>query len=453
MAEKESTAPPIHRAPRTDWDFTRIPLCYLRRSMGMEEAYRRQVAALFERSPFYREKLAGAGFVSPDRVGGLERIGELPFTEKDELRASQAAHPPLGAHAAIDIRQAARIYSTSGTGGTPLYIPLSKSDVDDWRQIGCATYSCNGLKAGERVATTYGAGPFVAGASLAAFEAIGATHIPVGAGNTEKLLAALKQLSPQALACTPSYAMHIAERLAVAGLKTNLERIIVGGEPGGGEESFRRKLEAAHGARIYEIMGIGDIAASLWGECPAQAGMHFSGEGVIHVELIDPETNRSFELKDQAKGELVYTHLRREAAPLLRFRSRDHVQVWVSRCSCGRTSLRTRCIGRTDDMLIVRGVNVFPSAVREVVARFQPRVTGAIQIRPKRRGVKQDPPLPVCVEGDGDAALGESISREIRNALTFTPDIRLVPPQSLPRSEYKSKLVDYSEADEVWGTH
>jgi phenylacetate-CoA ligase len=105
-----------------------------------------------------------------------------------------------------------------------------------------------------------------------------------------------------------------------------------------------------------------------------------------------------------------------------------------------------RCIGRTDDMLIVRGVNVFPSAVREVVARFQPRVTGAIQIRPKQRGVKQEPPLPVFVEGNDDAALKESISREIRNALTFTPEIRLVPPQSLPRSDYKSKLVDYSEA-------
>ena len=412
--------------------------------MPSDDLYRKQIARLFERSEFYRAKLRAAGFDSLGAVGGLERIAALPFTEKDELRQSQAAQPPLGAHAAVEIAQVARIYSTSGTSGTPLYIPLTQNDVEDWRAIGRATYSRNGLKAGERVVTTYGAGPFVAGASLAAFEAIGCTHIPVGAGNTEKLLAALKQLSPQALACTPSYALYIAEKLS--GAKTSLERIIVGGEPGGGEESFRRKLEAAWGARIYEIMGIGDIAASLWGECAEQAGMHFSGEGVIHVELIDPETNESIELKDQAKGELVYTHLRREAAPLLRFRSRDHVQVWVSRCSCKRDSLRVRCIGRTDDMLIVRGVNVFPSAVREVVARFQPRVTGAIQIRPRRRGVKQEPPLPVFVEGNDDAALKESISREIRNALTFTPEIRLVPPQSLPRSDYKSKLVDYSEA-------
>jgi phenylacetate-CoA ligase len=197
---------------------------------------------------------------------------------------------------------------------------------------------------------------------------------------------------------------------------------------------------------VYEIMGIGDIAASLWGECEAQAGMHFSGGGRIHVELIDPDSGRPVEMKDGAKGELVYTHLKREAAPMLRFRSRDHAQVWTSKCSCGRDALRVKVIGRTDDMLIVRGVNVFPSAIREVVARFQPRVTGAILVRPQRRGVKQEPPLPVIVEGENDDALKESISRELRSALTFTAEVRLVPPQSLPRTEYKSKLVDYSEA-------
>ena len=413
--------------------------------MPSEDLYRRQIATLFERSPFYRQKLSAAGFVSPHDVGGIERIGELPFTEKDELRKSQAEHPPLGAHAAIAISQAARIYSTSGTSGTPLYIPLTKNDVEQWREIGRNTYSCNGLKAGERVITTYGAGPFVAGASLAAFEAIGTVHIPVGVGNTERLLTAAQKLQPEALACTPSFALHIAETAAAKGLSlSSIKRIIVGGEPGGGEDGFRRQLETAWKARVYEIMGIGDIAASLWGECPEQAGMHFSAEGLIHVELINPDSGKPVEMKDGATGELAYTHLKREAAPLLRFRSRDHVCVWVSQCSCGRTSLRVRCIGRTDDMLIVRGVNVFPSAVREVVARFQPEVTGAILIRPRRKGVKQDPPLPVLVEGD--AALGEAIAREIRNVLLFTPEVRMVAPQALPRSDYKVKLLDYSEA-------
>ena len=404
------------------------------------ESYRVQLERLYERSPFYRNKLRAAGFDSPRAAGGLERIAELPFTEKDELRASQAAQPPLGAHAAIEISQAARIYSTSGTSGAPLYIPLTRTDVEQWREIGRRTYSRNGLKPGERVVTTYGAGPFVAGASLTAFEAIGAVHIPVGVGNTEKLLAALERLQPEALACTPSYALHLSEKVK----KHSLERIIVGGEPGGGEASFRRKLEQAWGCRVYEIMGIGDIAASLWGECPAQAGMHFSAEEFIHVELIDPATGKPKPLSDGENGELVYTHLQREAAPLLRFRSRDHVEVWSSKCACGSSALRVRCIGRTDDMLIVRGVNVFPSAVREVVARFHPRVTGAILIQPRNRGVRQDLPLRISVEGE--AELAAAIVSEIRNRLTFAPELRMVAPGSLPRSDYKSKLVDFSEA-------
>ena len=404
-------------------------------------SYRAQVARLYECSAFYRNKLRAAGFESPEAVGGLERIAELPFTEKDELRASQAAHPPLGAHAAIDIAQAARVYSTSGTSGAPLYIPLTRHDVEQWREIGRRTYSCNGLKAGERVVTTYGAGPFVAGASLAAFEAIGAVHIPVGVGNTEKLLAAVARLQPEALACTPSYALYLSEKLPK---KHSLQRVIVGGEPGGGEQSFREKLEAAFDAKVYEIMGIGDIAASLWGECPAQAGMHFSAESLIHVELIDPDSGKSIAMEDGATGELVYTHLEREAAPLLRFRSRDHVRLWSSKCACGSRALRVRCLGRTDDMLIVRGVNVFPSAVREVVARFRPRVTGALLIKPPTKGVRQEPPLPIVVEGE--AALADAIAAAIRDALTFTPGVRMVPPQSLPRSDYKSKLVDFSEA-------
>ncbi len=410
-----------------------------------ETLYRRQMARLFERSPFYREKLATAGFVSPQAVGGLADIAQLPFTEKDELRASQAAQPPLGGHAAIAISQAARIYSTSGTSGAPLYIPLTKADVEQWREIGRRTYSCNGLQAGERVVTTYGAGPFVAGASLAAFEAIGCVHIPVGVGNTDRLLTAIEKLQPETVACTPSYALHVAEVAASRKMSLkSVKRIIVGGEPGGGEEGMRRKLESLWGAKFFEIMGIGDVAASLWGECRHQAGMHFSAPEWIHVELIDPDTGAAKKLADGETGELVYTHLDREAAPLLRFRSRDHVTVTTSKCECGRATPRVRCIGRTDDMLIVRGVNVFPSAVREVVARFQPKVTGAILIKPHAKGVKQEPPLPVLVEGE--SALGERIAKEIRSALLFTPQVQMVRPQSLPRSDYKVKLVDYSEA-------
>lgn len=415
--------------------------------------YRAQIASLFERSPFYAEKLRGAGFASAGDVAGLDAIAKLPFTTKDELRKSQADAPPLGTHAGISLTEAARIYSTSGTSGVPCYIPLTRSDLRDWREIAKRSYRRSGLGQGERVVTTYNAGPFVAGAALDAFDELGVTHIPVGTGSTERLVAALRLLSPTALVCTPSYALHIAEWSLGRGWsvgEAGLARVLVAGEPGGGEESFRRTLQGHYRAPVYEIMGIGDIAASLWGECGAQAGMHFSGDGVIHVELIDPDSGSALPLEDGTTGELVYTHLRRRAVPLLRFRSRDHVIVYSSRCACGRSSLRVRCIGRTDDMLIVRGVNVFPAAVREVVARFTPRVTGAIEVRPRTRTVKQDPPLPVVVElADAEAPTAElanAIAAEIRAALTFTADIRLVPARTLPRSEYKSKLVSFSDA-------
>jgi len=208
---------------------------------------------------------------------------------------------------------------------------------------------------------------------------------------------------------------------------------------------MRKQLEEAWGATVTEAMGIGDISASLWGECPEKGGMHFSGRGLVHFELIDPETGAALPLADGAEGELVYTHLAQEAVPLLRFRSRDHVRVWTGRCPCGRTAPRVRCIGRTDDMLIVRGVNVFPSALRETVGAFAPEVSGVISVRPRRRGFRQDPPLKVLVEGAGER-LAERIRHRIREVLLVTTEITLVPFESLPRSDYKSKLVDWSEA-------
>jgi phenylacetate-CoA ligase len=155
-------------------------------------------------------------------------------------------------------------------------------------------------------------------------------------------------------------------------------------------------------------------------------------------------------LTDGATGELVYTHLSREAAPLLRFRSRDHARIWVSPCPCGRTAPRVRCIGRTDDMLVVRGVNVFPSAIRDVIGAFLPAVSGLISIRPRAKGFRQEPPLRILVElGSGEAgseALAAKIRERIREALLVTAEVTLVPFGTLPRSDYKSKLVDWSEA-------
>jgi phenylacetate-CoA ligase len=205
-------------------------------------------------------------------------------------------------------------------------------------------------------------------------------------------------------------------------------------------------LETGWGARVTEAMGIGDIGPSLWGECEQQDGMHLGARGFVHPELIDPATGAARPLGDGASGELVLTHLRHRAAPLLRFRTHDHVEVRTSACPCGRTGPRVRCLGRTDDMLIVRGVNVFPSAVREVVSAFVPDVSGHVVVRPQAPGVKQEPPLPVRVElargRDPDDSLADAIRERLRGMLVVSTRVELVPWGTLQRSEYKSKLVE-----------
>ena len=240
---------------------------------------------------------------------------------------------------------------------------------------------------------------------------------------------------------TPSYAAHLAENFDLR--DSSVERVLVAGEPGGGEPAFRARLEDGWGARVTEAMGIGDIGVSLWGECEEQDGMHLGARGFVHAELIEPESGAAIPIDDGAAGELVLTHLRHRAAPLLRFRTRDHVLVRTSPCPCGRSGPRIRCVGRTDDMLIVRGVNVFPSAIREVVSGFAPAVSGNVMVKPRAPGVKQEPPLPVAVElapdGEADA---EAIGIRLREVLVVQTRVELVPWGTLRRSEYKSTLVE-----------
>src|SRR5439155_3709936 len=264
------------------------------------------------------------------RSGGLADIAELPLTDKRELRATVTSDNPIGAHLCAEPSEIVRIYSTSGTTGAPSYVPLTAGDLDNWVTASARSYAASGIASGQRIVSTYNAGPFVAGAALAAFDRIGLCHIPVGTGNTDRLMQAIELLQPEAAVLTPSHAAHVLEWAAERGIDlrgSSVERVLVAGEPGGGEPAFRARLEEGWGARVTEAMGIGDIGVSLWGECEAQDGMHLGARGFVHAELIDPETGAAIELVDGAAGELVLTHLQHRAAPLLRFRSRDHVIV------------------------------------------------------------------------------------------------------------------------------
>jgi len=423
-----------------------------------DAAFGRQISYLFERSPFYARKLKDAGFKDAQSVGGLDRIADLPATDKDEIRESQKVAPPFGEHLAADPMEIMRVFSTSGTTGTPTYIAATRNDIDRWATNTARSYYASGFRPGQRLVVTFNAGPFVAGGAYFGFDKLGATVIPIGLGNTERLVTAMQNLGAgnAGLSSTPSYALHLIDWCAEHGVDTKslgLKNLSVAGEPGGGDPLIRERVEVAFECVMREAMGIGDISTSIWGECEHGGGMHFSARGNTFVELVDPETREPMPWEDGARGELVYTALERDAMPLLRLNSRDHVVVNAQPCACGRTSHRIRCIGRTDDMLIVRGVNLFPTAVGALLEEFLPEVGGFFRILPKKRGVAQSPPLPVTVElGPGKSSapegLTDRIAATIRSKLVVTTEVTLVPYGSLPRDEYKTKLVDYSQAED-----
>lgn len=419
------------------------------------ERYLQQIEYLFHHSNFYQQKLKQAGFNTPTDVGTLDNLSGLPFTEKDELRQTQAENPPLGAHLACEQSNLLRIYSTSGTTGIPCYIGLTRNDLDMYATNVARGYTAAGFTAEHRLVVGFNAGPFVAGAVYYGFDKIGCTVIPVGTGNTERLVTAMQRIGAGGISCTPSYGLYLIDWCHEHGVDTHslgLKNMITAGEPGGGDPMIRERIESAFGCQVRESMGIGDISLSVWAEDNDGNGMNFSARGFVHVELIEPESGRLVPWEHEAEGELVYTCLYHEAMPLLRFRSRDHVIVNMQPNPTGRTGPRIRCVGRTDDMLIVRGVNLFPSAIRSILKNFSPDVGEIFRVKPVKLGVSQEPPLPVVVElGKGveeePEGLAERIQAEIRSRLLVSTTISLVPYGSLPRGTYKTSLVDYSDSE------
>jgi len=406
------------------------------------------------RSAFYRAKLNEAGFYTDRDIGELDDIAQLPFTEKDELRASQANFPPFGSHLAADPQDLRRVFSTSGTTGVPCYLGLTENDLEMYATNVARGYSAAGFKPGQRVVVGFNAGPFVAGAVYYGFDKIGCNVIPVGTGNTERMVTAIQKLGATGVSCTPSYGLYLIDWCREKGIDTRklgLQNMITAGEPGGGDPLIRKTITEAFGCTLRESMGIGDISLSVWAEDAAEDGMNLMARGFVHIELIDPVSGKPIPWEDGAQGELVYTALRRESMPLLRFRSRDHVVVNMKPNPTGRTGPRIRCIGRTDDMLIVRGVNLFPTAVRNVLESFQGQVSGLFSIRPTMKAVSQNPPLPIVVEvaagsPANNAELKSAIEAQIKERLLVSSRVTLVENNTLPRETYKSKLVDYSEA-------
>jgi len=414
-----------------------------------EGKLRKRVTYLMENSPFYRRKLKEAS-VEGRHVRTLDDLRRLSFTTKDELRESQIKSPPLGEHAGVSMEKVLRLHSSSGTTGRPSYVGLTRHDRDIWIETVARCYWSEGVRPSSVVIMGFGIGMFVGGLPLAnAIEEIGATFVPVGTGASERLITSIQHVRADILTCTPSYASYLADyardKMGIDPKSLGIERILCGAEPGGGVPGIRERIEEQWGALVTEAAGNADVVTVYAAECPERSGNHYlAGEFVI-PEIIDPDSGETLPIEDGVEGEIVFTHIDRECVPLLRFRSRDRVIVWTKPCPCRRTGFRMRIIGRTDDMLILRGVNVFPSAIKDVISQMSPRTTGEIQILLEQPGPRVEPPLRIQVEYGPDVkdllALKKEVEENLKNKLVFTPAVDLVPARTLPRFEMKAKLI------------
>lgn len=409
----------------------------------------KQLDYVFEKSLFYQKKFEQWGVRRSD-IKSLADLPKLPFTEKDELRLSQEEYPPLGAHSAAPMEDVIRIHSSSGTTGVPTFVGITRHDHDIWTEITARSLYTKGIRRGDIVIHAVGLTFFVGGLPVKdAIEYIGAAFVPIGTGASDRVVLTAKRLNANVIHSTPSYALYLAEfvrkKYGMNPTELGIRKAVVGAEPGGGVPSIRKKIQEDFGCFLCEGLGNSDAAPIIFGECRHQQGMHFCAQEYIVCELITPDTGEVIDMDEGVEGELVYTLIDRECCPLVRFRTHDRVIVWTSACECGRTSFRVRCVGRTDDMLIALGVNIFPSAVKDVVASFSPRTTGEMLILLDKPGPNVEPPVKVQVEytqGTEDLQhLKKEIEDELRGKLVFRADVQLIPEGTLPRYEMKARLV------------
>ena len=415
-----------------------------REEIAALQCYRliRMVRRVYENVPFYRKKLDEMG-IQPGDIRTLDDLRRLPFTYKQDLRDNY----PYGLFA-VPQAQLARIHASSGTTGKQTVVGYTHNDLKIWGEITARALSAAGVTAEDFVHISYGYGLFTGGLGLhEGATTLGASVIPVSTGNTKRQIQIMQDFGSNCLCCTPSYAMHIAETMQQMGVDPSSLKLragIFGAEPW--TEAMRRRIEEMMRIKAYDIYGMSELMGpGVAYECSAQDGMHINEDHFI-VEVIDPETGEP--VPDGEKGELVFTCISKEALPLIRYRTRDISAVTREKCSCGRTFLRMKKPqGRTDDMLIIRGVNVFPSQVESVLLGFD-FVTPNYQITVSREGALDSVSIDVeMAEGVAFDTVREVESRArmlrsaIEQVLNIAATVRLVPPGTLARSEGKAKRV------------
>jgi len=402
----------------------------------------KEVVARVAHVPFYREAFARLK-IGPDSIRGLDDLRRLPFTTKEDLRR----HYPLG-FVTVPRERIARIHGSSGTTGKPTFVAYTKADLELWSNLCARFLVAGGLRPEHTVHVAFGYGLFTGGFGLHyGIERVGAGIVPAAGGNTPRQIMLICDLEAQVLVCTPSYALHIAEVARQQGMDPRqlpLKFGHFGAEPW--TEQMRAEIEREFGMLAFNNYGLSEvIGPGVSGECAARCGMHIQEDHFI-VECVDPQTLEP--VPDGQNGELVFTALTKEAMPLLRYRTRDIASLDRSPCPCGRTGARmSRVAGRTDDMLIIRGVNVFPSQVEEALLRVEGTAPHYL-IEVDRPGSLDEVVVKVEIRPQDFSdrmrqmqQLRERIDQEIHSITGIRMKVELVDPQTLERSMGKARRV------------
>jgi len=400
------------------------------------------VKRVYERVPFYRKKLDAIGF-TPEKLKSLADIKHLPFTTKQDLRDNY----PFGLFA-VGQEELVRIHASSGTTGKPTVVGYTKNDIDLWSDLMARSLQNAGVTARDVVHNAYGYGLFTGGLGFHyGAERLGATVVPISGGNSKRQLMLLEDFGATILTCTPSYALHLAEEMVELGIsreRLKLRMGIFGAEPW--SEELRAKIEEKLKIKAIDVYGLSEIMGpGVAMECQEQKGLHINEDHFL-PEIIDPETGEV--LPEGEQGELVITTLTKEGIPLLRYRTRDITTLNPEPCACGNNLIRMeRVTGRSDDMLIIRGVNVFPSQIETVLLSLGYTEPHYMIVVDKKGALDQ---LEVWVElseqffSDEIKRLEQwekKVAQELYTVLNINAKVRLVEPRTIPRSEGKAKRI------------
>ena len=393
----------------------------------------RQIKRLIAADNFYGKKLKDAGI---DGVSTAEAFKKLPFSQKQDLRDAY----PLGLMA-VPEEEIVRIHSSSGTTGTPVIIPYTKKDVDDWATMFARCYEYAGITKRDRIHITPGYGLWTAGIGFqAGCELLGAMALPLGPGNTDKQLQMMVDMESTVLCATSSYALLLAEEIAKRGIrdKIKLKKGVIGSERWG--EKMRSRIRNELGIELYDIYGLTEIYGPGIGiNCRYDTGMHIWTD-YLYIEIINPETGEN--VPDGEWGEIVLTTLVKEGAPLIRYRTHDISRIIPGECPCGSKFPRIDVIaGRSDDMMKIKGVNVFPKQIEEVLSSF-PELSSEYQIHISHLDGRDTMRIYVETNGTVDFAdMARRVAERVKSRIGFTPLVKVVELGVLPRSEKKSKRV------------